>query len=69
MLQLNLTVYPCPLLEKHAVLESVLSGRSGGIEPCTRAGLPLEDAMLSPFESSETQLVCFVQLVEVGSRH
>lgn len=28
--------------EEHAVLEGVLSGRSGGPEPCTGAGLPLE---------------------------
>lgn len=30
--------------EEYAILEGVLSSRSGGFEPCTGAGLPLEGA-------------------------
>lgn len=33
------------LPEKHAILESVLSGWPRGFEPCTGAGLPLEGAI------------------------
>lgn len=63
------TMFVIVFSEKYAVLEGVVSGRSGGSEPCTGAGLPLGGAschtLLSTWiiRSSDSR----VQLTGVGA--